>query len=97
MLGTYSPHSRHSTPTQAPITIYGTNWCAQTMLLRRHLERLGIPYTYINLETSPEAVNQLRWWTGGSASHPTVYIGGEVLVEPSTYEIERALRRRGWR
>jgi mycoredoxin len=52
-----------------PVVLYGTSWCAQTQLLRRHLERL---------------------------SHPVVYVGGEVLVEPTLPELERALWRRGY-
>ena len=45
----------------------------------------------------PDAVEQLRWWTGGWASHPTVYVNGEVLVEPSISELNGALMRSGWR
>jgi mycoredoxin len=65
--------------------------------VRRHLERLGVPYDYVDLERSPEAVEQLRWYTGGSASHPTVSVGGEVLVEPSFGELDWALSRGGVR
>ncbi|MER3522459.1 MAG: NrdH-redoxin [Acidimicrobiia bacterium] len=78
-----------------PVVVYGTRWCAHSQWVRRYLERLGIPYRYVDLEEHPEAVAQLRWWTGGYASHPTVYVGGEVLVEPSLAELERSLRRRG--
>ncbi len=92
-----SPYGRRTPPAAIPVIVYGTRWCAQTMMVRRLLERLGVPYRYVDLETNPEAVAQLRWWTGGSASHPTVYIGGEVLVEPSLREIEWALLRSGLR
>jgi mycoredoxin len=85
----------YRTPTLAPVVVYGTRWCAQSQLVRRYLERLGIPYRFVDLEEHPEAVAQLRWWTGGYASHPTVYVGGEVLVEPNLAELERSLMRRG--
>ncbi|ADH62353.1 glutaredoxin [Allomeiothermus silvanus DSM 9946] len=85
----------YRTPTLASVVVYGTRWCAQSQLVRRYLERLGIPYRFVDLEEHPEAVAQLRWWTGGYASHPTVYVGGEVLVEPSLAELERSLMRRG--
>jgi mycoredoxin len=65
--------------------------------VRRHLERLGVPYEYVDLEADPGAVQQLRWWTGGYASHPTVYVGGEVLVEPTLGELNWALSRSGVR
>jgi mycoredoxin len=56
-----------------------------------------VPYEYVDLELHPEATAQLRWWTGGYASHPTVYIGGEVLVEPTMSELSWALARSGVR
>lgn len=80
-----------------PIVVYGTSWCAKTMMVRRYLERLGIPYRYVDLEMNPQAVAQLRWWTGGYTSHPTVTIGGEVLVEPSMGELQWTLARYGVR
>jgi mycoredoxin len=73
------------------IDLYATRWCGHSQQVRRFLDRNGIPYRYIDLEASPEAVRRLRWLTGGSASHPTVVIGDEVLVEPSLGELESAL------
>jgi mycoredoxin len=64
-------------------------------MVRRHLDRLGIPYEYVDLDQSPEAVTQLKWLTGGYASHPTVVVAGEVLVEPSLRELDWALSRVG--
>jgi mycoredoxin len=65
-------------------------------MVRRYLERLDVPYKYVDLDQSPEAREELRWWTGGYASHPTIYIGGEVLVEPSLNELQWALSRSGF-
>jgi mycoredoxin len=90
-------YGRREAPPEIPIIVYGTRWCANTQRVRRYLDRLGVPYEYVDLDQSPEAVQQLRWWTGGSASHPTVYIGGEVLVEPSLSELDWALSRSGMR
>jgi mycoredoxin len=78
-----------------PVVVYGTNWCAQTMMMRRLLERLGVPYRYVDVEADTRAANQLRWWTGGYVSHPTIYIDGEILVEPSIGELQGALSRNG--
>ena len=82
----WSPFGRQSAPPHIPVVVYGTRWCAATQLVRRHLERLGVPYEYVDLEQDPAAVAQLRWWTGGFSNHPTVYVGGEVLVrrQPGT-------------
>jgi mycoredoxin len=74
-----------------PVTVYGTRWCAATQRVRRHLRRLGVPHQYVDLEQHPTSADRLRWLTGGYASHPTVVIGGEVLIEPSLPELEDAL------
>jgi mycoredoxin len=77
---------------RAPVVdLYATRWCGHSQQVRRFLERMGIPYRYIDLETNPDAVRRLQWLTGGSASHPTVVIGDEVLVEPSLAELQEAL------
>ena len=97
MIGTYAPSSvtRSRWPRTAPVTVYGTRWCAMSQMVRRHLDRLGIPYRYVDLETDPEAAAQVRWLTGGYLSHPTVSVAGEVLVEPNITELDWALERAG--
>jgi mycoredoxin len=54
-------------------------------------------HEYVDLERDSESVRRLQWLTGGTASHPTVYIGGEWLVEPTMRELEWALMRSGLR
>ena len=93
----YSPYGRRFAPPDIPIVVYGTRWCAATQMVRRYLERMQLPYRYVDLDSDPHAARQLRWWTGGTVSHPTVYIGGEVLVEPTLRELEWALARSGLR
>jgi mycoredoxin len=97
MIGTYTPFSvtRSRRTRTAPVTVYGTRWCAMSQMVRRHLDRLGIPYRYVDLETDPEAAAQVRWLTGGYLSHPTVSVAGEVLVEPNFAELDWALERAG--
>ncbi len=80
---------------RVPVVVYGTTWCGATHAVRRHLERLGIPYDFADLERDPDAVARVQWWTGGSASHPTVNVGGDVLVEPTLGELDWALERNG--
>ncbi|MGZ3336610.1 MAG: glutaredoxin family protein [Isosphaeraceae bacterium] len=95
MLGSYAPSapSRMHRVRNAPVTVYGTRWCAMSQMVRRHLDRLGIPYRYVDLETDPEAAAQVRWLTGGYLSHPTVTVAGTVLVEPTIRELDWALER----
>ncbi len=83
-------------PASAPtVTVYGTTWCASTQMVRRYLDRLGIPYRYRDMERDPEAASRVAWWTGGDFSHPTLQIGGDILVEPSVAELKRSLAGHG--
>jgi mycoredoxin len=75
--------------------VYGTRWCAATQTVRRYLDRLGVPYAYVDLDANPQAAAQVRWVAGGTVSHPTVSVAGEVLVQPSLSELQWALARAG--
>jgi len=91
-----SDYNRVTSLGAEPVTVYGTRWCGMTQVVRRYLDQSGIPYRYVDLELNPEAKSQLQWLTGGYASHPTVYIDGQVLVEPDIRELAWALRRKGY-
>jgi mycoredoxin len=74
-----------------PVAVYGTKGCADTQKVRRYLDRLDIFYDYLNIDEDLSAARQLHWWTGGTLSHPTVQIGGRILVEPGLEEVEATL------
>ncbi len=59
----------------------------------RRLDRLGIRYVFRDMDDDPSAAAQVGWSTGGYAIHPTLQIGGQILVEPSTQELQWALAR----
>ncbi len=94
MFGTSRKHSQYQEQT-APVVVYGTRWCAATQMVRRYLDRLGIPYVFRDMDTDPLATEQVEWWTGGYASHPTLQIGGDILIEPTTPEVNISLARNG--
>jgi mycoredoxin len=94
-IGRYAPYGVRVAPQVPPIVVYGTSWCAASQMVRRYLDRLGVPYRYVDLEYDPAAAARLRWLTGGTVSHPTVYVGGEYLVEPTLNELAWALARVG--
>ena len=99
MLGTliddYPARARAFSPATAPVVVYGTSWCAASQMIRRHLERLGILYRYVDIERDPAAAAQVRWWSSGRASHPTVLVGGSILIEPTLDELDWALNEAG--
>ena len=77
------------------ILLYGTLWCGATQRVRRFLDRLNLSYRFCNIDVDKESANQVRWWTGGYTSHPTLSINGEILIEPSPEELTEALTRQG--
>ncbi len=86
---------RSGTRSTVPVVVYGTDWCAATQMVRRYLDRLGVSYEYRNMESDLAAARQVKWWTGGSLSHPTVQVGGQILVEPSLDELDWTLSEAG--
>ena len=96
LIDDYPAQTRALSPAAAPVVVYGTSWCAATQMIRSNLERLGVPYRYIDIERDPAAAAQLRWWSGGRSSHPTVLVGGSILIEPTLDELDWTLNAAGW-
>jgi mycoredoxin len=66
-------------------------------MVRRYLDRLGIPYEYVDLDLHPEVESRLSWMTGGRMRTPIVDLGGQVLVQPTIRDLEWELTRNGLR
>jgi mycoredoxin len=90
-----TPIRRVPGPAVAPVVVYGRRWCALSQMARRQLDRLAVPYEYVDLDLHPEAESRLAWVTGGRVHSPIVSVGGEVLVQPSAGELRWALNRSG--
>ncbi len=75
------------------VVVYGTRWCAATQYVRRYLDRINVEHTFRDIDRDPEAAEQVRWWTGGYLSHPTVKIASDILVEPLSNEIQSSLEK----
>ena len=78
----------------APVVVHGRRWCAIGQMTRRQLDRLGVPYEYVDLDGHPEA--ESAWMTGGRAHTPIVSVGGRLPAQPGGRELARALERGGW-
>ncbi len=95
----FAKSSERSRPASADaphaVTVYGTQWCAATQRVRRYLDRLHVPYTFYDMDRDPRANSMVQWWTGGDASHPTIQIGGDVLIEPAMQELQDVLVQHG--
>ncbi|MFG2056184.1 glutaredoxin family protein [Micromonospora sp. NPDC048930] len=92
--GTRSPYARVSTPPITPVVVYGRRWCAISQMVRRYLDRTGMPYQYVDLDLHPDAEARLAWLTGGRVHSPIVSVDGELLVQPIIAELQWVLRKR---
>ena len=58
------------------ITVYSASWCPDCREAKRFLERYKVPYTDINIETTPGAADEVVRRTGKRAI-PQFVIDGE--------------------
>ena len=65
------------------VTIYSTTWCGACKRLKSGLEREGIAFEDVNIETDPEAEAFVKDSNNGNALVPTVKLpNGQVLANP---------------
>lgn len=77
---------------QDGVTVYGTEWCHDTTRTREHLDTLGVPYEFVDIDEDPDAREWVVRQNGGREMKPTVLIDGDVLSVPSDRELDEALR-----
>jgi glutaredoxin len=75
------------------ITVYGADWCEDTQRALRHLRRLHVPHTYLNIDDDLDALQRAKALNGGGRRTPTIDlgVGGLPLVEPSNDMLTGAL------
>lgn len=84
-------------PDVAAITFYGTSWCPDSRRSRALLDRLAVPYAYVDLDQNAAAAAWAAAQNGGQRRIPTIAFGraGPVLIEPSDDDLGALLRERG--
>ena len=78
------------------ILILGRDTCEDTIASRAHLDQLGIPYVYRNVEIDADADVWNRSYNDGNRVTPVILIGDPqhptaVLIEPSDALLEQAV------
>jgi glutaredoxin len=63
------------------VVVYCTPWCTDCKLARHWLEKNEIPYTEVDIFTTPGAERQVRTWTGGALITPTFNIDGQIIID----------------
>jgi mycoredoxin len=65
------------------VTMYTTTWCGYCVRLKRGMERAGIEFDEINIETDPAAAEFVMSVNGGNQTVPTLVLpSGEVMTNP---------------
>lgn len=77
------------------VKVYGADWCEDTTRAREFLNRVGVPYQYVNIEEDAAAAAWVRQHNDGKERKPTVDINGQVLSTPTDHELTSALREKG--
>ncbi|MFI9270489.1 mycoredoxin [Kitasatospora sp. NPDC052896] len=78
------------------VTMYSTTWCGYCQRLKSQLDREGIGYTEINIESDPESATFVESVNNGNQTVPTVLVtapGGArtVMTNPSLRQVQAAL------
>ena len=76
------------------LTVYGADWCEDTQRALRHLRRLGVAYSYENVDRDPEALGRAKALNDGKRRTPTIDVDGTTLVEPTNTALTAALEQR---
>lgn len=72
--------------------MYTTSWCGYCVRLKSQLQREGIPFAEVNIETDPAAADLVMSVNGGNRTVPTlVFPDGSALTNPSLAEVKAQL------
>ena len=95
---TNSPASGASSAlTRTPLKVYGTTWCGDCIMAKRLLDRLNVPYEWIDISGDADAIAYVESINGGYRSVPTIlFPNGSTLTEPSGRELTAALMATGY-
>jgi glutaredoxin-like protein len=70
------------------ITVYGADWCPDCRRSKRLLDKLSVPYLWVDTDTNQEAETLVRRLNNGKRIIPTiVFEDGSFLSEPSDAEL----------
>jgi mycoredoxin len=76
----------------APVKMFGANWCIDCRRTKKQLDDLGVSYEYVDLEADPNAADVAREISGRTSIPVVLYPDASHHVEPSNAEVETKLR-----
>ena len=73
-------------------TMYSTPWCGYCHRLKSQLDREGIAFDMVDIESQPDAVAIVEQANGGNQTVPTlVYSDGSSMTNPSLAQVKEKL------
>ena len=78
----------------AEIKVYGADWCGDCRRAKRMLDRMEVSYEYIDVDLDLDAKAEAIRLSGRKNIPVIAFPEGDVLVEPTDPELEKALLRR---
>ncbi len=76
----------------APVTMYTTSWCGYCVRLKKLMQRAGIDFAEVNIETDDGAADLVMRANGGNRTVPTlVFRDGSALTNPSIDQVKNQL------
>lgn len=72
---------------ESTITMFGADWCGDCRRAKLMFDRLGVPYTYIDLVKDEAAVEVAKDISGRTNIPVIVYPDQSFQVEPSNADI----------
>jgi mycoredoxin len=90
---TCSPRrERFRPPVSSTVTMYSNPWCGYCHRLKAQLDREGIDYEVVDIETDPSAAELVMAVNGGNQTVPTlVFADGTALTNPSVAQVKEKL------
>jgi glutaredoxin len=74
------------------VVMYCTTWCPDCKRARVWLKQHNIPYTEVDITTTPGASAQLKKWANNNLTTPTFDIDGTIIVDFQEAELRQVLR-----
>ncbi len=83
----------NASPATPAVTMYTTTWCGYCVRLKAQMQRAGIDYTEIDIETQPEAAEVVARANNGNHTVPTlIFTDGTAMTNPSLAQVQTKLR-----
>jgi mycoredoxin len=74
------------------LTMYTTTWCGYCARLKKLMQREGIEYAEVDIETDAQAADRVMEANGGNRTVPTlVFPDGSALTNPSIDQVKAQL------